>query len=314
MLTYNKACNVDRDIFACCDENPGDQTPGGDCCYDAWVKDLVQVTASWRSANADAINKEIAYKLTVEERDRLKAWNSDWEAVDEKADALCRQLELFVLHVKKVCLVTEKTNDAIEILFCMTEDLFIRVDKLKTQFDSLMQCINCLKRPELGAGIGIMKCIEDYRVKLTAVIEVRDVLIRQIITVLELAYGMHINICNDYGLKKVLYYWRNKFNCDCGHDDESQNQSQTQSSNLPVKMDHAGPQYKHCVIEPHISLPIDGDSYFSDLEDDYKQVKEDVDQLKKELDAAREKRDALLACKQSLEKAIEEVSAANKCK
>lgn len=310
MLIYNKVCNVDRDIFACCDENPGDQTTGGDCCYDAWIKDLVQVTANWKEANANAINKEIAYKLTVEERDRLKAWSSDWEAVDEKADALCRQLELFALHVKKVCLVTEKTNDAIEILFCMTEDLFIRVDKLKTEFDSLLQCINCLKRPELGAGIGIMKCIEDYRIKLTAVIEVRDVLIRQIITVLELAYGMHINICKDHGLKEVIYYWKYKFNCDCPRD----NQSQTQSSNLPVKLEQGGSQHAHCAIEPHISLPIDGDSYFSDLENDYKKVKQDVDVLKKELDAAREKRDALLACKQSLEKAIEEVSAANKCK
>jgi hypothetical protein len=309
MLTYNKVCNIDRDMFACCDKTPGDQTPGGDCCYDAWVKDLVQVTANWKQANADATNKEIEYNLTVEERDRLKAWYTDWEAADEKADALCRQLELFVLHLKKICLVTEKTNKAIEILFCMIEDLFIRVDKLKAGYDSLLQCINCLKRPELGPGIGIMKCIEDYGVKLTAVIQIRDVLISQIITVIELAYGMHINICKEYGLKEVIYYWKKKFNCD-----GSSYESYTETSNLPAKVEQNGYSKERCYLEPHISLPIDGDSYFTDLENDYKKVKQDVDLLKKDLDAAREKRDALLACKQSLEKAIEEVNPANKCK
>lgn len=308
MLVYDKICNIDRDIFDCCDKNPGNETPGGDCCYDAWVKDLVQVTADWKQANAAAQNKETEYSLSMEERDRLKAWWSDWEATDEKADALCRQLELFVLHLGKVCMVTEKTNDAIEILFCMTEDLYIRVDKLKAQYDKLLQCIQCLKRPELAPGVGIMKCIENYGAKLDAVIQTRDVLITQIVTALELAYGMHINICEEYGLKNVILYWKKKFNCEgsCG--------SQNDSNNQQVKIEHSGYGKESCRLEPRISLPIDKDNYFLDLEKDYKKAKEDVDHLKKDLDAAKEKRDALLSCKQSLEKAIEEVNPANKCK
>ena len=308
MLVYDKIHNIDRDIFDCCDKNPGNETPGGDCCYDAWIKDLIQVTADWKQANADAQNKETEYGLTLEERDRLKAWWNDWEATDEKADALCRQLELFTLHLGKVCMVTEKTNDAIEILFCMMEDLYIRVDKLKNKYDKLLQCIQCLKRPELAPGVGIVKCVEDYGAKLDAVIQIRDVLIAQIITALELAYGMHINICEEYGLKKTILYWKERFNC------EGSCSTQKDSSNQQGKVDQSGYGKGSCRLQPHISLPIDGDEYFIELENDYKKVKEDVDLLKKDLDAAKEKRDSLLSCKQSLEKAIEEVNPANKCK
>lgn len=308
MLVYDKICNIDRDIFDCCDKNPGSENPGGDCCYDAWVRDLVQVTADWKQANADAQNKEAEYNFILEERDRLKAWWGDWEATDEKVDALCRQLELFVLHLGKVCLVTEKTNNAIEILFCMTEDLYIRVDKLKAGYDKIWQCIKCLNRPELAEGVGIMKCLANYGAKLDAVIQTRDVLITQIVTALELAYGMHINICEEYGLKKVILYWKKKFNCkgDCGCDHDHNNQQ--------AKMEPSGQGQGSCKLQPRISLPIDEDEYFIGLEEDYKKVKEDVDRIKKDLDAAREKRDTLLSCKESLEKAIEEVNPANKCK
>lgn len=311
MLVYDKICNIDRDIFDCCHKNPGTEIPGGDCCYDAWVKDLVQVTADWKQANADAQNKETEYNLTVEELERLKGWWTDWEATDEKADALCRQLELFTLHLGKVCMVTEKTNDAIEILFCMTEDLYVRVDKLKASYDKLIQCIQCLKRPELAPGVGIMKCIENYGAKLDAVILTRDVLITQIVTALELAYGMHLSICEDYGLKAVILYWKKKFNCggSCGEQPNPNPYPQQQS-----KIENSGYAKECCCLEPRISLPIDEDEYFIHLENDYKKLKNEVAQLKKDLDAAKEKRDALLSCKQSLEKAIEEVNPANKCK
>src|SRR5690606_42086865 len=92
-------------FFDCCDQKPNSNEPGGDCCYDAWMGDLVQVTSDWKAANAYASNKELEYNLSIEERDRLKAWFADWEATDENADALCRQLELFILLLQKVCIV-----------------------------------------------------------------------------------------------------------------------------------------------------------------------------------------------------------------
>lgn len=307
MLSYNEISNSERDIFDCCDQKPNGNEPGGDCCYDAWMGDLVQVTSDWKAANAYASNKELEYNLSIEERDRLKAWFADWEATDENADALCRQLELFILLLQKVCIVTDKTNKAIEILFCMVEDLYIRVDRLKSNYDKLILCINCLKRPELAPGIGIMKVLEDYGQKLDAVILTRDIMIPQVVAVVELAYGLHINICEEYGLKRTIQYWKDKFHC---------NQSGTESTTYAeqAKIESSSDSHECCCIEPHIHLPIDSDEYYHQLESDYNQTKQRVDVLKKELDSAKEKRDALFACKQSLENAINEVNPANKCK
>lgn len=308
MLSYNEVSTLDRDIFDCCDQKPNPNENGGDCCYEAWLGDLVQVTADWKSANAYASNKELEYNLSVEERDRLKAWFADWEATDENADALCRQLELFILLLQKVCLVTDKTNKAIEILFCMIEDLYNRVDKLKSQYDKLLLCINCLKRPELSPGIGIMKLLEDYGQKLDAVILTRDIMIPQVVVVVELAYGLHINICEEYGLKRVIQYWKDKFKCN-----QSTNPDSTAYPDAS-KIVKSSEGYECCCLEPAIHLPIDSDEYYRQLEADYLNSKQNVDGLKKELDSAKEKRDALLACKQSLENAINEVNPANKCK
>lgn len=308
MLKYSTLSNIEEDIFDCCKQDNGGDPPGGDCCNDAWKKDLVEVTADWKEALAIASHKETEYTLAVEWRDKLKAWCADWELTDEKADALCRQLELFILHLEKVCRITDKVNKAIEILFCMIEDLYKRVDRLKIKYDELIQCINCLKRPELAPGTGIMKYIEDYGKKLDAVIATRDSLIGKVVIAIELAYGLHIHICEEYGLKEVLKYWKSKLNCGCDPVEEEEHEDE----HVKVDDDKCGGYKHHCHLKPKIRFPLDDDPYYKQLEEDCDKAKEEVEVLKKELDKAKEKRDALQACKEGLENAIAQVE--TKCK
>jgi hypothetical protein len=307
MLVYNKISNYEDEIFNCCDPDNGNENPGADCCYDAWVKELVTVTADYKEKNALVTQKQTEYNLAVDWKTKLKAWCDDWETTDEKADALCRQLELFIKHLTKVCKITEKTIDAIEILFCMTEDLYKRVDKLKLKFDQLMVCINCLMRPELAPGVGIMKCIEEYGKKLDAVIAGRDLLLGNIIKALELAMALHINICDEYGLKAELIYWKQKLNCDGSASSDNSNSYGDRKQTLT----QTGSGDRICVLEPQISFPLDADGYYIDLTTQCANTKAEVEKLKTELDKAKHERDGLQACKQSLEKAIEEVK--NKC-
>jgi prefoldin subunit 5 len=302
MLTYQSIPDIQKDIFDCCDPKPGD-TNGGDCCYDTWKKDLDQVTADWRIANAIAAHKLAAYNNTNAWYQKIKAWCDDWGATDELADALCRQLELFITHLEKICQVTEKTGKAIEILFCMVKDLYQRVDKLKEEYDELMQCINCLKSPDLAPGVGIVKCLEDYGVKLTAVIATRDTMLLSIITALEWADSLHTDLCETYGLKEELIYWRNVLHC-AGCTDRGGN-------------GHTGigdSKGECCDLHPAISFPIDEDEYFKELQKCCTDTKAKADQLKQQLDKANEKRDALQACKDSLELAIAQVDPKNRCK
>jgi hypothetical protein len=299
MLVYNKISNYEEEIFDCCTDTPDNDTPGSDCCSDAWVKDLAKVSGEYKTVSALVSQKQVEYDLATDWKIKLRAWCDDWEATDEKADALCRQLELFIKHLHRVCKITEKTVHAVKILFCMAEDLYKRTDELKAEYDKLVQCINCLKRPELAPGKGIMKCIEEYGKKLDAVIATRDIVISNIVKVLELTISMHINICDEYGLKGVLKYWKQKFNCDGDCPDEGGEKGKGEGS------------HECCELEPHVSFPIDQDKYYVSIEQQYADKKNEVEDLKKDLDKLKHKRDGLLSLKQSLEKAIDEVK--NKC-
>jgi hypothetical protein len=215
------------------------------------------------------------------------------------------------LHLEKICQVTEKTGTAVEILFCMAKDLYMRVDTLKAEYDELMQCISCLKNPGLAPGTGIVKCLEDYGKKLDAVITTRDELIAKIIAALELAYGMHTDLCKEYGLKHILMYWRSIFRCDgCGEGEGTGQQKKQGYKGIKG----SGTGMECCELHPEITFPIDEDPYYKDLLEECAEKKAKTETLKQERDNANETRDALQACKDSLETAIKEVDPKNKCK
>ena len=308
MLRYQPISNIQQEIFDCCDPDTNDNnTPSGDCCYDAWKNDLDQVTADWKTAKNCADHKQKEYEYTYAWYQKIKVWCDDWTSTDENADALCRQLELFILHLEKICKVTAKTGEALEILFCMAKDLYIRLDKLKAEYDELNQCISCMKRPELAPGTGIIKYLEEYGKKLDALIATRDDLIGKIIAALELAYAMDEDLCKDFGLEQVLSYWKSVFNCgSCSNDEEDcKNQGQ-------IKDSHSGT--KCCEFHPAISFPLDDDSYYKELHQECTDLKQKTEKLKEERDKANEKRDALQACKESLETALAQVDPKNKNK
>jgi len=309
MLSYQPINDIQQDIYDCCEKNPGDTPPSGDCCYDSWKKDLDQVTADWKIASTIAAHKQKHYDNTYAWYQKIKAWSDGWVATDEKADILCRQLELFITHLERICQVTGKTGTAIEILFCMTKDLYMRVDKLKEEYDELMQCINCLKSPDLAPGVGIVKCLTDYGVKLDAVIATRDDLILKIITALELAYSIDTDLCKDFGLKQMLIYWRNILHC-AGCDENSEGYKQQGKGGIK-SMGSGG---DCCDLDPVITFPIDQDPYYKSLQQETTDLKAKTDQLKQQLDKANEKRDALQAGKDSLTLAIQTVDPKTRCK
>jgi len=309
MLSYQPISDIQQDIYDCCEKNPDDMPPSGDCCYDSWTKDLEKVTADWRIASTIAAHKQKEYEITYSWYQKIKAWCDDWVTTDEKSDALCRQIELFITHLEKICKVTHKTGKAIEILFCMVKDLYMRVDKLKEEYDELMQCINCLKSPDLAPGVGIVKCLEEYGKKLDAVIATRDDMILKIIAALELAYGIHIDLCEEFGLKQVLIYWRNVLHC-AGCDESGEGYKHQGKGG--IKGNNSG--IECCDLHPVISFPLDDDPYYKELHQECLDFKEKTEQLKEQRDKANEKRDALQACKDSLETAIKEVDPKTRCK
>ena len=298
MLKYNRIENP-RGIFECCDFPKPPYDPGtGDCCYDYWTTDLSDVSNELQCATAIATHKQNEFTYVSDWYNILRGWYTDWESADSKADVLCRSLELFIKHLERICKITKKTARAIDILFCMIEDLYVRVDCLKEKYDQLIKCINCLKNPALASG-GIITCLTNYGAKLDAVIATRDVLIGKVIIAIEYAYELHDNICDEYGLKAVLIYWTNILNC------------RGDSDCKPDESDEKCPD--HCILEPAITFPIDQSAYYQELKSLTETVKTRMHNLKKESDKANEKKAALQACKDGLNKAITAAGPSAKC-
>ncbi|RYY57268.1 MAG: hypothetical protein EOO09_03260 [Chitinophagaceae bacterium] len=305
MLHYKKLEKTDH-LLACCDPDPNPNDPGsGDCCYDNWTTDLTEITSRLKCATSVASHKQKHFDSIGIWYGVLKTWCDEWEIADQRADTLCRSLELFIRHLQKVCTITEKTVKAIEILFCMIRELYTEVDILKEKYDELYKCIKCLKQPELETG-GIRECLDVYGVKLDAVIAGRDEIIAKVVLAIDLAYDMHDSICDKYGLKGILKYWKNILNCECEDRDDDK-----KGPKEPHCDEHGD---YHCQIWPVISFPIERDHYLRHLRDQRDEAKARMSVLKKETDEANQEKSALQAARDGLTNAIQSVDSTGKCK
>ncbi|HLK27330.1 MAG TPA: hypothetical protein VKT28_02025 [Puia sp.] len=286
----------------CCKPDP-DPNPGtGDCCQDVWQTDKTETDTKLQKITTRADHKQKELTSKTEWCTTLKRWCDDWEAVDKYADDLCRNLELFHKHLCKVGEITQKTSDAVIILFCMIKELYIKVDELKEKYDELYKCIKCLKAPELESG-GVRTCLDDYGVKLTAVINTRDDLIAKVVLTIQLSFELHDNISDEYGLKTVVEYWKGKFNC-C--DEET---SSTDDDNKSVCDER-----EHCDLRPLITFPIKKSKYFVELKQHRDYMEKKVYEVKKESDHANERKAAMQALSDGLNNAINSVANSGKCK
>ncbi|HEY2720697.1 MAG TPA: hypothetical protein VGI82_03170 [Chitinophagaceae bacterium] len=305
MLQYTPIKEPDH-LLNCCDPDPNPADSGsGDCSKDIWQTDKIKTDAKLKIATTVADMKQKEFTAISDWYDALKAWCNDWETADKYADTLCRNLELFSKHLCKVGEITEKTSTAIEILFCMIRELYTRVDLLKEKYDELYKCINCLKAPELSAG-GVRACLDDYGVKLTAVIATRDDVIAKVIAALELAYELHDNISDQYGLVKILDYWKGIFKCgqEPGQQEESNN----------GEHEHHNNDHERCELLPYITFPIDQSKYFERLRKERDDTKRKFHDLKKESYEANEKKAAMQALSDGLNNAISSIANSGKCK
>jgi hypothetical protein len=307
MLHYHKLEHPQH-LLNCCDPDPNPNNPGtGDCCYDAWTTDLTDITAKLQKAISVADHKQKHYDAVTTWYATLKTWCDEWENADQLADTLCRNLGLFVTHLNKVCAITEKTAKAIEILFCMVRELYSEVDILKEKYDELYKCIKCIKQPELESG-GIRECLDAYGVKLDAVIATRDDIVGKVIAAIELSYELHDNICDKYGLKGILQYWRKVLNCEC----EPRKKDDCDDCPPEPHCDEHG--NFHCTFWPSVKFPIDADPYYKHLQWQRDDARKRMLELKKESNEANQEKAALQACKDGLTNAIQSVDSTGKCK
>jgi hypothetical protein len=328
----------DGRIFKCCKKDTTDE-PCTDCCYDTWKDELKEVLQQYSQVNEKAEQAKKKLTFAKDKSQRFKNWLDELNKAEDLARKICFQLEIIAGQSTKIWYNSLKAVKAIEILFCMVRDFYMQIDYIKKRYDELQNCINHNNDPALVKDQGILKCLAEYYKKLEVIINTRDEIIKAVIEALRLANLILDNIstqdcpkdydpcddknkpcnCNEtdkvyYGFKTIICEWYCAFECDepCKPCGEGKNQQQQKHSNGGQQ--ESKPCGDECELVPVFEFPICNNKYKCDLEECYKKAEEDAKKFAEDLKNANKQKEALLACKQSLEKAIIEVDPKNRCK
>lgn len=312
MLTKHNYCPLPEDwaedIATCCPDKPADDPGGADCCYDAWSNQLISVNRNFKEVDEKARRYQRQLDSAIMFRDKYKSWFEDLLKANDLAGYICQHMQVFSAQVNNICCTTQNGVDAVNLLFCMARDFYIRVDNLKEEYDRLLNCIKCLGRPELNGGI--IDCLTAYNTKLEAAIATRDKIIELLVKAVKLAYEVNSSICSRYGLQRTIAEWQDTFNCGGGNEDESQYKGKHKPDNddADCMLD------ENCDLVPMLTFPLENDSYFSLLQNERTKWDDKIRNIQAKLVTANKEKEVLLANKDNLVKAIQEVDPKNKCK
>ena len=315
MLTKHNYCPLpvdwDKDLKECCPDTPVGDPDGPDCCYQTWSTQLQAVSRNLREADEKAKRLQRQLDSAILFRDKYKAWFEDLWKANDLANYICQHLQVFSAQVENICCTTQSGIDAINLLYCMVRDFYIRVDLLKDDYDRLYNCIKCLNRQELTGGI--MDCLLAYSKKLEAVVATRDRIIELLVKAIKIAYEINASICSKYGLQRTIMEWQQTFNCNYSQGGGEQNYEQ----NRPWMGEKDCTLTETCCLTPMLSFPLEdhhNDSYFTFLQQERNRLDSIIKTLGEQLVTANKEKEILLTNKDNLIKAIQEVDPKNKCK
>lgn len=330
----------DKDtIRDCCSKvNPGDPTCV-DCCYDTWTDELKKVTQKYNSASEYAAQLQNKLTFITDRRSRYKTWDNEIINAQELAMAICNQLELIAVQSDKIWYSSCKAVDAVETLFCMIRDFFMQIDLIKTQYDDIQNCLTNNTDPSLVKGQGILKALDDYKAKLDIVIKLRDDIIKNIVTAVQIANLIRNNIstkdCSDdfkpcadnptpcagddafYGFKTVICEWYKAFACDVPCTDAGTTGTTTTTTqasapvSTPLVQGDCGDD--NCDLVPTFDFPICNNTYKACVEKWLAADEAAYKDLTAKLQQANKDKEALTACKNSLVKALKAVDPKARC-
>jgi hypothetical protein len=281
--------------------------PDSDCCYNTWQGDLNQI-----NSDLTAVTKELTFvqrHLTVanERLTRLKTWNDELVTANELALSICRQLEVIESRLSNICKNTDFTTEGIRVLICMIREFYIVVDELQIRYDRLVNCIKCLNNPALSMTQGIGQCLGNYGTALTAVVATRDGLVQLVMEAYSASVGLHEEICDDHGYKRLIAIWQGTLGCRIPCDEGPWGPAEPRQASIPPNM--PDPYW----LDPILRFPLCNETYVHDINRWYKEEKELVKALNLDVTRLSKRQMHLQSVQQSLVNALKEVSPSVRC-
>ena len=301
---------VEDKRYKCCVEDPN-EPPSCDCCYNTWEKELKESNLEFSQVTEEAKQISEKYKYITLERDKFKEWLDDLIKANQLANDVCGQFQVISAQLEKICTNSEKSVEAIEILFCMVRDLFEQIDLIVSLYNEVDACIKALNREELPEDSGIRKCLKVFMEKVDAVVKLRDELIKALMKIIRDAKVLHAGICSDFGIEVWVAEWLGILNCD--EDCDKNNTTPVEDPCKEIVKD-ANDGMKNCVLIPMLTFPICNDNYYRWVKKKYEDDVNDANDVAKELVEANKRKEAIAACKASLTAALAAVDPKELCK
>jgi hypothetical protein len=296
-------------ILKCCPDpkqpKPGDPL-SSDCCYNNWQAELDIVNSELAVVTSELTHAQKHLAVVTTRYGRLKTWNDELSSANDLAFAVCRQLEIIEAQLVNTCKNTQFTVKGVEILFCMVREFYLTLDQLQAKYDSLQNCIKCLNNPALTATTGVGKVLADYGTALSAVTATRDALIVLVMSAVDSAAGLHRQICDQYGYKRLIRIWQDTLACGVPCEDGPVIRPLEAKEKVIV----AGEPF---CLEPILEFPICNQAYFREIHSLFEAERREMRELTNEVKELTKHQLALQAIQQSLQNALKEVNPAVRC-
>ena len=302
---------LDESKIACCPppheprQPPAAQDP--DCCYNTWQHELDNVNSRLEEVNNHLTHLGKHLAVANDRLNRLTTWNTELNTANDLAVKVCQQLEIIEAQLIVVCRNTDSTIRGIEILICMIREFFVTVDELKVRYDRLIVCIKCLNNQALTLTQGIGKCISDFGAALDLVTATRDALIQQVMVAYSSAVGIHQQICDEHGYKKLISIWQDTLGCRDRCEEGIWGFDPRRSGTKEATMPDA-----YC-LDPVLRLPICHEAYAYEISELLREEKQQVKNLTEQQTSLTKDKNHLTTVQTGLTNAIKEVQPSVRC-
>jgi hypothetical protein len=330
-------------IFKCCNQNVTDEPICTDPCYDTWVEELKMVTKKVAEAEECYTQARKMLDFTTSKKDRLKKWIDELDKAEDGARKICNQLEIIAGQSEKIWYNSIKSVESIKILFCMIKGFYLEIDRIQLRYEALEICIKQNNNSALEPGVGLLKFIAEYGKKLADVIKTRDAIIKATVNAIRLSNLIRNNIstkeCSEnynpcskesspscikvnppgipayYGFKTIVCEWFFAFECDKKCEDNKPDcvddfQTKDHSKDTDPSLHLCG---NKCELEPMFEFPFCNNSYKTKLNKGFEDAIVKAKKAEEKVKTARATKEAMVACMQSLEKAIKAVDPKGRC-
>jgi hypothetical protein len=298
---------------------------------DSWKKELDIAVNRLKKLEANMLKAETTYANATQWEAKLRGWKDSLTQTAELTALLESELKAFSAQLSVVSTNTGSVVTAIDILYCEVKKVFYDttlkdtskcypcdVETLAQMIRQLQNDVNCVGNvPNLNKSGGFLKKVTELEAKLKAVEDVREDILKKLITLVQSVNLMLTSIYNDPdGLQGIVHAMECEFS---GGDTVDEGGKPFTTLSMPRHCgchdsDEQGQSSHSCnsVLSPVIKFPLEGDKFLKEIEEKHTAALKEKGNATDNYKKARDERDRLLARKNGLSAAIAAAMAAKK--